>query len=102
MTANSQQAAIPISAEVIFHRNPRCTAREQESHYLIYNSTTDELHLISYTGYLIYSLCDGERSFEEIYNLLTLRFMEDPAFVRERISNFLSMLLERGILTTGK
>ena len=55
-----------LSPESILTQSPYCTVREQELQYLIYNTHSDEMHLISPVGHYIYQLCNGINSVEEI------------------------------------
>lgn len=65
--------AIPntqVSPETVLCPTTWCVVREQRDEYLVYNSRTDELHLISPLGHYLYLLCDGLRTVAEIQALL--------------------------------
>ena len=68
-----------------------CVVREQRDEYLVYNSRTDELHLISPMGRYLYMLCDGLRTVAEIQALV------QPA-AGAAVSEFLAKLAARGLV----
>jgi hypothetical protein len=68
-----------------------CVVREQREEYLVYNSRTDELHLISPLGHYLYLLCDGLRTVGEVQALF------EPA-TASAIPGFLATLVARGVL----
>lgn len=75
-----------------------CTIREQEDRYLVYNSRTDEMHLVPPTGFYAYGLCDGSRTVDEVGADLGKVLPGDPAALLLRLRDFLGGLVERGIL----
>lgn len=80
-----------ITADTVLCPTTWCVVREQFTEYLIYNSRTDELHLISPLGRYLYLLCDGLRTVAEIQGSL------DP--VRgARVFEFLAKLVSRGLV----
>lgn len=87
-----------LANDVILQPTPWCTIREQEERYLVYNSRTDELHLVPPTGFYVFSLCDGLNTVDEIQTRLEKVLAEDPAPLRPQLHAFLAGLLERGIL----
>lgn len=68
-----------------------CVVREQRDEYLVYNSRTDELHLLSPLGRYLYVLCDGLRGVAEIQAMLG----PDAAAA---VPGFLAKLVARGVL----
>jgi hypothetical protein len=74
-----------------------CVLREQEDQYVVYNSHTDELHLIPALGHYLYRLCDGLRDVGSIWRAFAIAAPED-AEVRTRITAYLEKLVARGIL----
>jgi hypothetical protein len=87
-----------LSAGTVLQPTPWCTVREQEERYLIYNSRTDELHLMPPTGFYVFSTCDGLNTVEEIQARLEKSLPGSSATVRQRLHAFLAGLIERGIL----
>jgi coenzyme PQQ synthesis protein D (PqqD) len=87
-----------LAGNVILQPTPWCTIREQEERYLVYNSRTDELHLVPPTGFYVFSLCDGLNTVDEIQTRLEKVLAGDSAPLRPRLQAFLAGLLERGIL----
>ena len=68
-----------------------CVVRAQREEYLVYNSRTDELHLISPLGHYLYLLCDGLRTVAEIQELL------EPD-TGAAAPDYLAKLLARGLV----
>ncbi len=77
---------------------PWCVVRKQEDSYLVYNSKTDELHLIPPLGFYIYQLCDGLRTVSEIRQLLGIGIDTNPTSVKNTLDDFIDQLVQRGIL----
>lgn len=75
-----------------------CVVRKQKQQYLIYNSRTDEMHLVPPSGFYVYQLCDGLRNVENICRHLTAAMEESHEVVRAKLDDFLNMLLTRGVL----
>jgi hypothetical protein len=75
-----------------------CVVRPQEEQHVIYNSRTDELHLVSPEGYYVYQWCDGLQTLREIQTMLRGATGEDAGVVRTRLYAFLDRLIQRGIL----
>ncbi|HZR82556.1 MAG TPA: PqqD family peptide modification chaperone [Candidatus Binatia bacterium] len=78
---------------------PWCVIRPQEDRYLIYNTRSDELHLVPHAGFLVYSLCDGAHSVRDIAAHLANR-MDGEVFmnVQSRVREYLSGLIARGLV----
>ncbi len=91
MTAD---AAVAIS----IRRTSWCVVRPQEQHYLIYNSRTDELHLVPPVAFYAYRLCDPPISFDELEWLLARSLGEDGDQVHEHLGAFVRDCVARGIL----
>ncbi|MCB1764502.1 MAG: PqqD family protein [Candidatus Competibacteraceae bacterium] len=75
-----------------------CVARPQKEQYLLYNSRTDEMHLVPVTGYYVYQLCDGLRSVAELEEELSQALGTSREEVQPVLRRFLSELLDRGVL----
>jgi len=77
-----------VAADQVLGPTPWCVLRQQVGEYLVYNSRTDELHLISPLGHYLYLLCDGLRTVAEIQELVP----------RDDVAGYLADLADRGIL----
>ncbi|BCJ56074.1 hypothetical protein Asp14428_75490 [Actinoplanes sp. NBRC 14428] len=77
-----------IAAGLTLTHTPWCVLRQQVAEYLVYNSRTDELHLIGPLGHYLYLLCDGLRTVAELQDLV-------PG---TDVAGFLDDLVARGIL----
>lgn len=75
-----------------------CVVRQQEQQYLIYNSRTDELHLIQPTGFYVYQLCESLHTVNEIEELLAEVTAANRDAVQAGLREFLDRLMKRGIL----
>lgn len=74
-----------------------CVVRQQEDCYLVYNTRTDELHLIPPLGFYVYQLCDGLHSAQDLerdLSALGRPTTPDAGHLRP----FLEELFERGII----
>jgi hypothetical protein len=87
-----------ISDTTILRPADRCVVREQVDQFLVYNGSTDELHLIPPTGFFVYALCDGLRTVNELQDIVGTALQSDPALLRQRLQDFLSALVDRGVL----
>ena len=90
--------SIELSQESILQPTPWCTIREQEERFLVYNSRTDEMHLVPPTGFYAYGLCDGLRTVNEVQAEIEKALKGEPSGLRQRLHAFLGSLVERGIL----
>ena len=88
---NGASTEIRVSGDTVLGPTTWCVVREQHDEYLVYNSRTDELHLISPQARYMYLLCDGLRTVSEIQTLL-------GAGTGEAVTGFLNKLVERGVL----
>lgn len=75
-----------------------CIVRQQEEEYLLYNSKTDELHLLSPMAFYVYQLCDGATTAGEIQAILSIILNQNKAIDITNITDFLNKLIIRGIL----
>jgi len=76
-----------------------CTVRAQVDHCLLYNSHTDELHVIPLPAAEVLRLCDGTRTVRSIAEAVTLASGAAPQEARARWRAFAHELVKRGILT---
>ena len=88
----------PLPDDVILKPSACCGVREQETRFLIYNQVTDELHLLSTTGFYVYRLCDGLNSVGDLCRMLATAMVGKSTSVRAKLKDFLGQLVDRGIL----
>jgi len=72
--------------------------RPQKEGYLFYNSHTDELHLVSSDGLVVYELCNGLRTVGEIQHWLSEAIYDEREIAQKRIEQFIESLVVRGLL----
>ena len=77
---------------------PWCVVRQQEQEHLIYNSRTDEMHLLPRSGFYAYELCDGLRTVVEIEEALGQMMHTPDGALGKSLTGFLGKLIDRGIL----
>jgi hypothetical protein len=87
-----------LSPETVLAPASHCVVREQEQQFLIYNNRTDELHLMSPTGWYVYRLCDGLRTLGEIQQQLGMAAGAHQGTLDPRLDEFASGLLTRKVL----
>src|SRR6266545_4976859 len=90
--------ALPLPATAVLVHTPHCTVRAQREQHLVYNSRSDELHLIPPTGIYVYELCDGLATVGDIEAALALATGRDSGEIRPDLTRYLSMLIARGLL----
>jgi hypothetical protein len=71
--------------------------RPQGAQYLIYNSHSDELHLISPTASYLVELCDGLNTIGDVAEMFS-HGLADSGETAKRLNDFYVQLLERGVL----
>jgi hypothetical protein len=72
--------------------------RPQVDQYLVYNVTTDELHLLGACGWRVLQLCDGSRTVADLVQEIATALGVATPEVAERVGGFLAALLERGLI----
>jgi hypothetical protein len=87
-----------LTDETVLVRTPHCVVREQEDRYVVYNSRTDELHLIPPLGHYLYRLCDGVHDVGAICRAFAAGASDGGAEARQRIVAYLEALVTRGVL----
>ncbi len=90
--------SIKLLKTVILKQTSWCISRKEEVSYFIYNSKSDEMHLIPPTGYYIYQLCDGLRSISEIIEIFESSMNNNKEVISTKVCEFLKELIEREIL----
>ena len=87
-----------LTRDTVLTLTPWCVVREQEEQFLVYNSRTDELHLLPPTGFYAYQLCNGWSTVGEIEDALAIEIRREPTVLGDRLREFFGMLVARGIL----
>lgn len=87
-----------LTPDTILQPTEWSVARPQKDGYLLYNSRTDEMHLVPPAGALAVQLCDGLRTIAEIETELLAPLGGDRQVVNTALAGFFDMLLARGIL----
>ena len=88
----------PFLRETTLRATPWCVVREQENQYLVYNSRTDELHLLSPTAFYVYRRCSGWSTLGQIEEDLRDALPQEAAALPAALDAFVEMLLARGIV----
>lgn len=102
MSQRFTPAARPVTTDSVLTHARECTVREQEEQYLVYNATTDELHLIPPTGRYLYELCDGLATVGEIAAAVAGIAEARTGEAERSVVAFLQQLVDRGILRHGE
>lgn len=87
-----------LTPDTILQPTEWSIARPQRNGCLLYNSRTDEMHLVPSTGALAVQLCDGLRTIQEIEDELLIPLGGDRRAISTALAGFFYMLLARGIL----
>lgn len=87
-----------ISPSTVLKPCKRCVVRQHVDRTVLYNPTTDELHLVLPTGLFVFRLCNGLRSVGEIVDFVGRPIANDRGEARERVIEFLGQLVDRGLL----
>jgi hypothetical protein len=88
----------PVTRDTVLQPTSWCVTRPQKDQHLVYNSRTDEMHLVPGTGFLVYRLCDGLRAVGEIEQSLAEALGDNEEAIHEAVTGFLGKLLARGIV----
>ena len=76
----------PVTRDTVLQSTSWCVVRPQKDQHLVYNSRTDEMHLVPETGFLVYQLCDGLRTIGEIERSLANTLDDDEETIHEEAS----------------
>lgn len=87
-----------VSGDSVFVQPSWVVVRPQKGQYLFYNSRTDELHLIPSTGHVVYTLCDGLRTVDDIAAELSSAVDAEPAALQAELGRFIAELQLRGLV----
>lgn len=90
--------AAPVTHDAVLQPTSWSVVRPQKDEYLVYNSRTDEMHLVPEAGFLVYRLCDGLQTVGEIERSLAEALGNDEEAIHEALTAFLGQLIARGIL----
>lgn len=89
---------LTLTDDTVLTATPHCVVREQEDHYVVYNSRTDELHLIPALGHYLYRLCDGMHDIGTICRTFSPGAPDTCADTRKHVMEYFGKLVDRGIL----
>ncbi len=89
-----------LSLDSILIQSPYCIVREQESQFLIYNTHTDEMHLVAPLGNYIYQLCNGINSIDDICHGFFQQEKNNAKVnpLNDSILNYFESMLQRGLV----
>lgn len=87
-----------LADDVVLRQTSWCAVSEQEQQYLIYNTRTDELHLLPLTAYQVYQLCNGFNTVSAIVESVTNSSDIEEESIKKHLCEFLSGLMERGLV----
>ncbi len=94
--------SLDLAGEMVLRQATWCVVREQEEQVLIYNTRTDELHLVPPTGFFVYQQFDGTRTLVEVEALLRQFLGREMKESPGRLGVFVEQLLERGVLEVDR
>ena len=78
-------------------RNPEVIVRDEEDGALLYNLVTGATYVVNTSGGVIWSLCTGDHSLNEIEEQLKRRFTVDEG-TTEAVRKFVNYLVEQGLV----
>ena len=79
-------------------QNPSVVLREEiDNNALLYNMERDEVFLINRSAFIIWKLCDGTRSHNQIKEEIKQNFVV-PEEIGERIDAYLQYLYEKSLV----
>jgi hypothetical protein len=87
-----------LSGSSILTLSAWCTVRPQQKQVVVYNSRTDELHLVPLPGFYIIQLCDGLNTVAELEQFCSEATRSGDGPVHETLLAFLEKLVHRGVL----
>jgi hypothetical protein len=90
-----------LESDIVLRQTSWCSASEQEQQYLLYNTRTDELHLLPLTAYQVYLLCNGFNTVSIIEESIINSSDIEQEDLKECLHEFLSGLMERGLVEVG-
>lgn len=87
-----------LPAPIVLTPTRWCVVRKQKERYLIYNSRTDEMHLIPPIGYYVYQMCDGINTLGAIRKMLADATGQEETEVATHTDRFINQLIDRGVV----
>ena len=86
------------SATAVLIRATHCVVRPQDERHLIYNPRTDELHLLHPEAYVVYLLCDGLNTIDDIIDKVARLGAETREATTEAVIDLISALIKKGVI----
>jgi hypothetical protein len=83
---------------VLPRQNPRVIAQPNGEDILLFNPANGMLRQANASGRLVWSMCDGEHSLDDIVHELTAIYDVDPDTVRKDVLDLISALSTAGFL----
>lgn len=81
-----------ITADAIPVASPDVITRPDAAGFLLFQVRTDEMHLVTPAGHVVWSLCDGSRTVHEIVDAVA------PETARDDVLAFLAELADRALV----
>ena len=72
---------------------------ENEKLFYLYDSTSEDMYVVNYTGKRILELCNGKRSIEDIANILRKEFNVDLNKLLTSLYKFIKEASRRGVVS---
>jgi hypothetical protein len=85
-----------VSNQRIPKQNPDFVMAEYEGDLLLYNIVKEEYLTVSETAMIIWQLCDGERTQNEIVGLLVESYPDNADSIESDVQEFLDYVHENG------
>jgi hypothetical protein len=80
-------------------RAPGVLTKQVGSESILYKSTNEEIHVLNSTARLVWDLCDGEHTVEEIEQSIRKNFAVPPGYhLTEDILETLRVFSQKGLL----
>ena len=80
-------------------KNDEVIARHENDEWVLFNPQTSAVHIVSYVGHEIYSLCDG-LSKENVYTQVIQKLqIEDTSENKAYIYEFIENLIKRKVIS---
>ena len=90
-----------LAGDVVLRQTSWCAVSKQEQQYLVYNTQTDELHLLPPTAHQVYRLCNGFNTVSTIEDSVINSSDIEKEILKEHLHKFLSGLMKRGLVEVG-
>lgn len=84
----------------VARRNPEATVKELGAETLLYLPANRTVHVLNATAQIIWSLCDGEHTLEDMEQALREEFaVPEGQDIRQDIESILERLSEKGLVS---